>query len=79
MVKALLRSYPHPAPPSPTQFLCLAPSSALRGPLSEAKMKVIVSEDMGPTRPLQAREAAAPGGLGWAEGGGDGRVLGGSG
>lgn len=39
-------------------------------------MKVIVSEGSDPAQLLQALEASAPGGLGWAEGGGDGRVWG---
>lgn len=40
-------------------------------------MKVIVSEGSGGAQSLQAlEEAAAPGGLGWAEGGGGGRYLG---
>lgn len=39
-------------------------------------MKVIVSEGSGPAQPLQAREWVAPGGLGWVEGGSDGRVWG---
>lgn len=38
-------------------------------------MKVIVSEGSGPAQLLQAAETAAPGGRGWAEGGGNGRVV----
>lgn len=38
-------------------------------------MKVIVSEGSGPQL-LQAPEAEAPGGLGWAEGRGNGKVGG---
>lgn len=39
-------------------------------------MKVIVSEGSGPAQLLQAGEAAAPGGLSWAEGKGEDRILG---
>lgn len=41
-------------------------------------MKVIVSEGSGPAQLLQTREAAAPGGLGWAEGRGEDKSFGGS-
>lgn len=69
---------PHRPLPQPSFCVRVAPSLALPGLHSEAKMKVIVSEGSGPAQLLQAREASAPGGLGWVEGGGDGRVWGGS-